>query len=86
MGNVFSTESAGEAFLVDPPGGASGPGVLVLHSWWGLTDDVRDYCRAIAAEGYTVLAPISSTAPRLRATSRPPPSWPSRRPTPWPGL
>ena len=57
MSNVFSTESAGEAFLVDPPGGASGPGVLVLHSWWGLTDDVRDYCRSIAAEGYTVLAP-----------------------------
>ena len=57
MGNVFSTESAGEAFLVDPPGGSSGPGVLVLHSWWGLTDDVREFCRDIAAEGYTVLAP-----------------------------
>jgi len=53
----FTNRRAGEAFLVDPPGGSPGPGVLVLHSWWGLTDWVRDFCRRLAAEGYTVLAP-----------------------------
>lgn len=53
----FTNRRAGEAFLVDPPGGGQGPGVLVLHSWWGLTDWVRDFCRRLAAEGYTVLAP-----------------------------
>jgi len=53
----FTNQRAGEAFLVDPPGGQSGPGILVLHSWWGLNDWVRSFCRRLAAEGYTVLAP-----------------------------
>ena len=53
----FTNHRAGEAFLVDPPGGKPGPGVLVLHSWWGLTDWVREFCRRLAAEGFTTLAP-----------------------------
>ena len=53
----FTNRRAGEAFLVDPPGGEHGPGVLVLHSWWGLNQWVRDFCRRLAGEGYTVLAP-----------------------------
>lgn len=48
---------AGEAFLVGPPGKISGPGVLLLHSWWGLNAFTRDFARRIAAEGFTVLAP-----------------------------
>lgn len=47
---------AGEAFYVEPPGGA-GPGVLVLTSWWGITDWTRDFCRRLASEGYVVLCP-----------------------------
>lgn len=53
---VFATP-AGQAFLVEPPGGTPGPGVLVLHSWWGLNDWTRDFCRRTAALGYTVVAP-----------------------------
>lgn len=53
----FSSRRAGEAFLVDPSGGEHGPGVLVLHSWWGLNEWVREFCRRLAGEGYTVLAP-----------------------------
>ena len=53
----FTNRRAGEAFLVDPPGGEHGPGVLVLHSWWGLNSWVRDFCRRLAGEGFTVLAP-----------------------------
>lgn len=53
----FTNRRAGEAFLVDPPGGRQGPGILVLHSWWGLNPWIRDFCRRLAAEGYTVLAP-----------------------------
>ncbi len=53
----FTNRKAGEAFLVDPPGGRQGPGLLVLHSWWGLNPWLRNFCRRLAAEGYTVLAP-----------------------------
>jgi carboxymethylenebutenolidase len=53
----FTNRRAGEAFLVDPPGGTHGPGVMVLHSWWGLNRWARGFCRRLAAEGYTVLAP-----------------------------
>ena len=53
----FTNRKAGEAFLVDPPGGRQGPGLLVLHSWWGLNPWVRDFCRRLAGQGYTVLAP-----------------------------
>ncbi len=52
----FTNRKAGEAFLIDPSGGA-GPGVLVLHSWWGLTPWARDFCGRLATLGYTVLAP-----------------------------
>lgn len=48
---------AGEAFLVGPPGKVSGPGVLLLHSWWGLNEFTRGLARKIASLGFTVLAP-----------------------------
>ncbi len=34
-----------------------GPGVLVLHSFWGLTRSVKSLCDDLADHGYTVLAP-----------------------------
>ncbi|MEZ5339946.1 MAG: dienelactone hydrolase family protein [Acidimicrobiales bacterium] len=48
--------SAGSAFYVEPKGG-QGPGVLVLTSWWGLTDGARSFCRRLADHGYVVLCP-----------------------------
>lgn len=41
----------------DAPKSGSGPGVLVLHSWFGLTDEVRDLCNRLADEGFAALAP-----------------------------
>ncbi len=35
----------------------TGPGVLVLHSLWGLTSSVKGLCDALADHGFTVLAP-----------------------------
>jgi carboxymethylenebutenolidase len=32
-------------------------GVVVLHAWWGLNDDVLDYADRLADAGYAVLAP-----------------------------
>ncbi len=52
----FTNRRAGEAFLIDPQGGP-GPGVLVLHSWWGLNPWTKEFCRRIAELGFTALAP-----------------------------
>jgi carboxymethylenebutenolidase len=35
----------------------SGPGVLVLHAWWGLTPVFTDVCDRLAAAGFVALAP-----------------------------
>ncbi len=34
-----------------------GPGVMLLHSFWGLTSSVKNLADALADRGYTVLAP-----------------------------
>ena len=48
--------SAGRAYLVVPDDGP-GPGVLVLHSWWGLDQGVKATVEALADAGFTALAP-----------------------------
>ncbi len=39
------------------PESRSGPGVLVLHAWWGLTDFIRQFCDRLAQAGFVALAP-----------------------------
>ena len=45
-----------QAYLARPAGDA-GPGVLVLHAWWGLTPVFTQICDDLAAQGYVALAP-----------------------------
>lgn len=47
---------AGSGYVVAPDSG-SGPGVLVLHSWWGLTPFFHGVCDRLADEGFVALAP-----------------------------
>ncbi len=32
------------------------PGVVMIHEWWGLNENIRDMARQLAAKGYRVLA------------------------------
>jgi carboxymethylenebutenolidase len=43
------------AYLAAPEHG--GPGVLVLHAWWGLKPFFKQVCDRLAEQGFTALAP-----------------------------
>ncbi|MGI8756913.1 MAG: dienelactone hydrolase family protein, partial [Acidimicrobiales bacterium] len=48
--------SAGSGYVVAPSSG-SGPGVLVLHAWWGLTPFFHSVADRLADAGFVALAP-----------------------------
>ena len=56
--NTTFPSGAGEAhgYLALPPSG-SGPGVVVIQEWWGLTDHIAEVADRLAAEGFVALAP-----------------------------
>ncbi|MCC6568022.1 MAG: dienelactone hydrolase family protein [Anaerolineales bacterium] len=43
------------AYLAAPENG--GPGVLLLHAWWGLKPFFKQVCDQLAEQGFTALAP-----------------------------
>jgi len=43
-------------YLAEPAHG-SGPSVLVLHAWWGLTEPFQQVCNRLAEAGFVALAP-----------------------------
>lgn len=45
-----------EGFLAFPPSD-TGPGVLLLHAWWGLNDTIKAFCRQLAESGFVAFAP-----------------------------
>ena len=45
-----------EDFIALPEAG-TGPGVLVLHAWWGLNDTVKAFCVRLAEAGFVAYAP-----------------------------
>ncbi|MGH3872028.1 MAG: dienelactone hydrolase family protein [Pseudonocardiaceae bacterium] len=55
MQNV-SLGAGGHGYLALPDGG-SGPGVLVIQEWWGLTSHIIDVTDRLAAAGFVALAP-----------------------------
>jgi carboxymethylenebutenolidase len=50
------TQPQPHGFLAVPPAG-KGPGVLVLHAWWGLNDTVKAFCTRLAESGFVAFAP-----------------------------
>ena len=50
------THSQPQGFLAVPSTG-KGPGVLVLHAWWGLNDTFKAVCTRLAESGFVAFAP-----------------------------
>jgi carboxymethylenebutenolidase len=58
-GRMIEFEANGTSapgYLATPDAG-TGPGVVVLHAWWGLTEPFRQACDRLAAAGFIALAP-----------------------------
>lgn len=53
---VVSNGSSAQGYLAAPETG-SGPGLVMIQEWWGLTPHIRDLCDRLAAEGFVALAP-----------------------------
>jgi carboxymethylenebutenolidase len=53
----FITEGAPATGYLATPATGAGPGVVVLHTWWGLTEPFRQVCDQLAQAGFVALAP-----------------------------
>jgi carboxymethylenebutenolidase len=69
------TQAQPEGFLAVPAAG-TGPGVLLLHAWWGLNETVKSFCNRLAEAGFVTFAPdlyhgqIASTIPGAEALAK----------------
>lgn len=57
MGEWLNVGGTGHQAYLARPANEAGPGVLVLHAWWGLTPVFTQICDDLAAQGYVALAP-----------------------------
>lgn len=53
----FASNGGTAAGYLARPESGSGPGVLVIQEWWGLSDDLKVMADRLAAGGFTALAP-----------------------------
>jgi carboxymethylenebutenolidase len=51
-----SIEYAGGQGYLARPAGEARAGLIVIHEWWGLNDNIREMSNRLAAEGYLALA------------------------------
>jgi len=51
-----TTELTEYGFLASPKEVGDYPGVIMIHEWWGLNDNIKDMAKVLAKEGYIVLA------------------------------
>lgn len=50
------TQEIDEGYFAEPAESGDYPGVIMIHEWWGLNDNIRYMARLLANEGYRVLA------------------------------
>jgi carboxymethylenebutenolidase len=52
----ISSGHAVRAALVEPGGGGKFPGLVIIHEWWGLNEEMRTLAAEMAGHGYIALA------------------------------
>jgi len=52
-----SGDSRVGAYLVTPNAHGSHPGLIVIHEWWGLNDQIKGVADELSSKGYVTLAP-----------------------------
>ncbi len=52
----FGPDNRYEGYLARPAGAGPFPGMVVIHEWWGLNDNIRGEARKLAEAGYVALA------------------------------
>jgi carboxymethylenebutenolidase len=60
MSNVTFTRPDGKpcsGYLVEPAGGGTAPGLVVIQEWWGVNDHIKSVADRYAASGFRVLVP-----------------------------
>ncbi|WP_010194419.1 dienelactone hydrolase family protein [Candidatus Nitrosarchaeum limnium] len=50
----YSESNSG--YLARPVSDESFPGVIMIHEWWGLNNNIKDMAKKLASHGYVVLA------------------------------
>ena len=57
-GRVQTEELTGDlkGFYAEPVEQGNYPGVVMIHEWWGLNDNIKEMAQILAAEGYRVFA------------------------------
>lgn len=48
--------AGGKAYLSLPAGQGPFPGIIVIHEWWGLNDNIKHWTDRLASAGYAALA------------------------------
>lgn len=60
LDNLVITEEISKdgarGFLAKPVTEGTYPGVVMIHEWWGLNDNIREMAKILANEGYVVFA------------------------------
>ncbi len=52
----FGPENQYSGYLVQPEGAGPFPGIVVIHEWWGINENIRAQADRLAREGYVALA------------------------------
>ena len=52
-----SNGNTASGYLVRPPDGGTGPGVVVVQEWWGLDSGIKEMTERLGSAGFVALAP-----------------------------